>query len=83
MSWGDVSKPSNEPTDKQIQYAEALLEAVYGEIIKPVRKMTKQEVSNLIDELKQMAEDMGVNYHDFSVKPERSSTSRRSRRNYR
>jgi hypothetical protein len=65
MAWNDIDKIDNKPTEKQIQYAEVLLEAIYGDIIKPVRDMTKQEVSKLISELLLEAEDKNIDYKKF------------------
>lgn len=44
---------SSKATDKQIKYAEVLLEKLYGDICYPIYTMTKQEISRLIDECKQ------------------------------
>lgn len=62
MAWNDVD--SNKPTHKQIEYAKVLLEALYGDIIRPVEKMTKKELSSLIDE---MLKD--VEARDIDIKP--------------
>ncbi len=79
MSWKDVD--SNKATEKQIEYAEALLEAVYGEIIKPVRNMTKQEISKVIDETKMLAEELGIDYGAFfTSNPNHEDRDRRRNR---
>jgi hypothetical protein len=50
MPWSSVD--SSKATEKQIKYAEALLEKLYGDINVPIYKMTKQEISRLIEECK-------------------------------
>lgn len=61
MGWNDVKDPKDfKATDKQIKYAEMLLEAVYGEIIEPIYKMSKHEISQVITEAKAMAELEGI-----------------------
>jgi hypothetical protein len=48
MPWNDVTKTS--ATEKQIKYAEKLLEELYGDINEPIYKMSKHEISELIDD---------------------------------
>lgn len=63
MSWEDVD--DNKATPKQLEYATSLLEAVHGEIIKPIHKMTKSQISKLISELLQDVEDRGIDITPF------------------
>lgn len=51
MPWNSVD--SSKATDKQIKYAESLLEKLYGDICYPIYTMTKHEISRLIDECKE------------------------------
>ena len=67
--WNDVEKVDNKPTEKQIKYAEVLMEACYGDIIKPIKKMTKQQLSILIDEMITKANEEGIDYHKFFPQP--------------
>ena len=69
MTWGDIDLIDNKPTKKQIQFAEVLMEAIYGDIYTSVRSMTKKEVSKLIDKLKTKAEKEGINYTAFYPEP--------------
>lgn len=57
--WDNIDKTS--ATDKQIAYAEKLLEELYGEITEPIYKMDKHQLSVLIDEL---IEDVAVKRHE-------------------
>lgn len=50
MAWEDVN--SNKATEKQIQYAEKLMELIYGEIVTDVHSMDVRSASKLIDDLK-------------------------------
>lgn len=54
MAWNDVE--NNKATDKQIKYAEKLLEDYYGDIVYPIYNMNKNEISKLISETKSMIE---------------------------
>lgn len=65
MAWEDVKVVKEQATEKQIKYAEALLEALYGEIIENIYTMDKWELSDLITELKEEAIRQGVDYHKF------------------
>lgn len=61
MGWGEVV--SDKATEAQIKYAEALLEARYGEILEPIYTMTKHEISLVIDESKEWCEENHIDYH--------------------
>jgi hypothetical protein len=50
MGWDDIT--FTKPTDKQIKYAEHLMEVVYGDVISDVSRMSKSEVSHVIDDLR-------------------------------
>ena len=65
MAWEDVKIIKEQATKKQIKYAEALLEALYGEIIENIYTMNKWELSDLIAELKEEAIRQEVDYHKF------------------
>ncbi len=65
MAWEDVKIIKEQATEKQIKYAEALLEALYGEIIENIYTMNKWELSDLIAELKEEAIRQEVDYHKF------------------
>jgi hypothetical protein len=65
MAWEDVKIVKEQATEKQIKYAEALLEALYGEIIENIYTMDKWRLSDLISELKEEAIIQGVDYHKF------------------
>lgn len=65
MAWRDVKVVKEQATEKQIKYAEALLEALYGEIIENIYTMDKWELSDLITELKEEAIQQGADYHKF------------------
>lgn len=65
MAWKDVKIIKEQATEKQIKYAEALLEALYGEIVENIYTMDKWRLSDLIAELKEEAIRQGVDYHKF------------------
>lgn len=65
MAWEDVKFVKEQATEKQIKYAEALLEALYGEIVENIYTMDKWELSDLITELKEETIRQGVDYHKF------------------
>ncbi len=68
MGWGDVVDPKEfKATKAQIRYAEILLEAVYGDIIEPIYKMNKYEISDVIREAKDMALTLGIEL-DYKVR---------------
>jgi hypothetical protein len=50
MSWDSI-KQDTQPTEAQLRYAEKLLEERDGEVSGELYKMSKQDVSKLIDEL--------------------------------
>lgn len=68
MGWDDVIDPKQfKATKAQIHYAEVLLEAVYGDIIEPIYKMNKYEISDVIREAKDMALTLGIEI-DYNVR---------------
>lgn len=54
MPWSSVE--SSKATEAQISYAEKLLEELYGDINIPIYKMSKTEISKVIE---QCLEDLG------------------------
>lgn len=80
MAWNDIDLIDNKPTEKQIQFAEVLMEAIYGDIYTSVRSMTKREVSKLIDKLKTKAEEEGINYAAFYPKSTYKQNKKKRRR---
>jgi hypothetical protein len=60
MPWEDIKQARQDmmATAAQIEYAEALLEELYGEINLPIYSMTKHEISKLITELKTQRGDI-------------------------
>ncbi len=68
MGWDDVVDPKQfKATKAQIRYAEILLEAVYGDIIEPIYKMNKYEISDVIREAKDMALTLGIEL-DYKIR---------------
>ncbi len=68
MGWDDVVDPKQfKATKAQIRYAEILLEAVYGDIIEPIYKMNKYEISDVITEAKDMALTLGIEL-DYKIR---------------
>jgi hypothetical protein len=55
VSWESVD--TNKATDKQIKYAERLLEQYYGDITEPIYTMTKQDITVLITKLEKKIEN--------------------------
>lgn len=51
MSWEDIkdNKTLDKATERQIKYAEKLLEELHGDICYPIYDMSKDEISKLID----------------------------------
>jgi hypothetical protein len=62
VAWDNVE--SNKATEKQIKYAEALLESYYGDICYPIYTMNKKDISNLIDDTKKKCQEKGIDYHN-------------------
>jgi hypothetical protein len=62
LSWDSVD--SNKATEKQIKYAEVLLEACYGDINFPIYTMTKQEINVIIEETKKKCQEQNIEYHE-------------------
>jgi hypothetical protein len=70
MSWETVD--TNKATEKQIKYAEALLEACYGDINFPIYTMSKDEISQLIDDTKKKCQDEDIEYHEPAERTQRT-----------
>lgn len=76
MSWDSVN--SSKATEKQIKYAETLLEAYYGDINFPIYTMSSRDISELIDDVKKKCQEKGIEYHNTNtISAERSTINNR------
>jgi hypothetical protein len=79
MPWEDIQREhdDNMPTEKQIKYASILQEALLGEVFLDFKKLTKHELSGIIDRLKEECIESNIGYHNYErSEQDRSYTTR-------